>query len=332
MKKSNWYKRKLRALLFATIMVLSVAAEKAYAADASYEAWYDTTITVPGQPVQKGKLHTYFDGKKTYSKQDDGSGNVSATVFEMPFDTTTPAYVKMIKGTPVGTKPLDGKTFECWQFKDQVMGRPTTNYFDESGHLYFQSILKYTGSDGNYEQRRTKQLIDQKADSFINDPAFKDQNASASTGVKAEQASTTESQPVKKEQSKTSAVVSPKLGSPERTALLDCLRYRDDMKKLADEWKIKKVIFFKVTNFVKDDWAYVAGNPGTPDGKKQLDPVSAVLHRQGGKWEFVDYLSDEIASADDANAAFKKWADRFVKDHKGCPREIFPAVFDPPTK
>jgi len=128
-----------------------------------------------------------------------------------------------------------------------------------------------------------------------------------------------------------SVVQIPKLGSPERTALLDCLRYRHDLKDLAVEWNIKKIIFFNVTNFVKDDWAYVSACPGTPDGKKQREPVSAVLHRVDGEWTFVDYISDDIASADNPNAAFKKWCNHFVKDHKSCPPEIFPTAFDAPA-
>ena len=123
------------------------------------------------------------------------------------------------------------------------------------------------------------------------------------------------------------ALQNPKLGSPERTALLDCLREDKIYKDLAKEWKIKKVIFFQVKNWVKDGWAYVQASPGTPDNKQNREPSEVVLHQVNGKWEIVDWVPDSIGPADNPDEAFKTWHEEFVKKHKGCPSEIFPKNF-----
>lgn len=119
----------------------------------------------------------------------------------------------------------------------------------------------------------------------------------------------------------------PKLGSPERKALLDTIRETDVMKGYAKEWKIKQVTFFDVRNFVKDDWAYVQAGPGTADHKQGREPSNYVLHRVGGKWTIVDMVPDDVAVADPPDAAFKTWHEDFCKKHKGCPPEIFPKTY-----
>lgn len=124
-----------------------------------------------------------------------------------------------------------------------------------------------------------------------------------------------------------SGVTRPKLGSAARTALLDALREDTAIQRLKNEWKVPKIVFYKVRNYEKNDWAYVSANPGTADQKHQLDPVNGVLRRVNSKWELVSYVSDEVASSEDPNAAFKKWCDDFVKAHTGCPRDLFPTNF-----
>ena len=124
-----------------------------------------------------------------------------------------------------------------------------------------------------------------------------------------------------------SELLSPKINSPERTALLDALRVTDPMKESAKEWKVPKVTFFDVSNWEKDDWAYVRARPGTLDQKHTTEPVQGVEHKVGGKWKWIDWVSDEIAPAEDPDGAFKKWHEEFCKTHKGCPSEIFPKKF-----
>ena len=46
-----------------------------------------------------------------------------------------------------------------------------------------------------------------------------------------------------------------------------------------------------------------------------------------GQWSFVDFVSDEIAPAEDPDAALRKWQKEFLREHLKCPTEIFPAKF-----
>ncbi|MBS1957273.1 MAG: hypothetical protein JST89_24005 [Cyanobacteria bacterium SZAS-4] len=119
----------------------------------------------------------------------------------------------------------------------------------------------------------------------------------------------------------------PKLGSAERTALLDCLRADKSTQGLNQLWKVKKVVFFDVTNRVKGGWAYVSAKPGTLDGKHKQDPVNVVLQQNGGKWKLIESVSDEVGPAENPDAAFKEWYTKFIASHKSCPVEIFPAHF-----
>ncbi len=123
------------------------------------------------------------------------------------------------------------------------------------------------------------------------------------------------------------SVQNPKGGSIERTALLDGLRATDAMKRNAADWKIPKVTFFDVRNFVDGDWAYVQARPATLDQKRTTEPIQGVEHRIGKKWQWIDFVSDEVNSAEDSNVAFKKWQADFLKLHKDCPKDIFPTKF-----
>ena len=161
--------RTLRYLLV-VLFAISVGAGTAFAATpATYEAWYDTVMTVPGQPVQKGKLHTYFDGKQQYSLQTDEHGNSSGTKFEIPFDSTLVDYMKLASAKSLGKKDIDGKSCEGWSYADQMMKRPTINWIDDSGHLYYQEQEKFTGTNGKWEQRRTKLLENPKGSDLTTD-------------------------------------------------------------------------------------------------------------------------------------------------------------------
>jgi len=119
----------------------------------------------------------------------------------------------------------------------------------------------------------------------------------------------------------------PTLGSAERTALLDCLRADKSTQGLNTLWKVKKVVFFDVTNRVKGGWAYVSAKPGTLDGKHKQDPVNVVLQQTGGKWKIIEFVSDQVGPAENPDAAFKEWHAHFISSHKSCPAEIFPAHF-----
>ncbi len=126
-------------------------------------------------------------------------------------------------------------------------------------------------------------------------------------------------------------VESPKFGSPERTALLNCLRGRQNIRDLASQWNVQKIVFFKVTNLVKNDWAFVSAIPGNNDGTKKNEPLNAVLRRTDGQWEFVVYAPALIATMDNPNESFKKWQNHFLMNHQACPADIFPATFYTPA-
>jgi len=146
--------------------VVSIGAARAE----TYEGWYDTEISVPGAPVQKGTLHTYWDGKFYYGKQKDGFGNISAMKWEMPMDSTNLAFMQGMKAKALGDKEIDGKKCQGWSYEDRMMKRPSENWLDDTGHLYYQKIEKYSGADGTYVQKRTDFKLNPKSSDLPTDP------------------------------------------------------------------------------------------------------------------------------------------------------------------
>ncbi len=119
----------------------------------------------------------------------------------------------------------------------------------------------------------------------------------------------------------------PAAGSLARKAILDGLRQDEVVRQLAAEWKAK-VIFTHVAIRQVGEWAWLVASPQTEDEKHIIEPLTSVMHGPGGRWKVVEYISDEVAPADDPEQAYQKWRAEFMKRHRECPFQIFPAKFD----
>lgn len=118
-------------------------------------------------------------------------------------------------------------------------------------------------------------------------------------------------------------VYAPKLGSPERKAIMDGLR-------LAVTPSVKQAVIFK-TQWIRSngEWAFLSGTPQKPNGKPLDyskteyaryihdgvfdDGFSAVMHRQGKRWRAVEW---QIGATDVA------WWDAWNRTR--APRALFP--------
>lgn len=151
-------------------LICAVAAQTAALAANTYEAWYDCVVNIPGSATQTSKLHTYYDGKKLYGKAVNSLGDKSTSVDKSIDDPSTVAHLKRIGATSIGKKQVKGKMCEGFSYKDALLGRPSVDWIDETGHLYHQQIEKYTGADGTYVQTRTKYIINPKSSDLTRDP------------------------------------------------------------------------------------------------------------------------------------------------------------------
>jgi SnoaL-like protein len=120
-------------------------------------------------------------------------------------------------------------------------------------------------------------------------------------------------------------VETPGKGSPLRTAILDGLRKTEPLRKLSQEWHAK-IVFTDVTIRRIGDWAWVSASPISEDNKNHFESVSGVMRQSKGEWQMVEFVSDEIAAADDPQQEFRKWQMQFAKKHQ-CPDAIFPVNF-----
>ena len=120
-------------------------------------------------------------------------------------------------------------------------------------------------------------------------------------------------------------VVTPKVGSPVRTQVLDAFR-----AKTKGILKGKKVVF-KVDHMKQlDDWVFFKGVGQNPDGSKLdyhgtefqkainddmfEDWCCALFHRSKGKWKVIDW------SWGGTDVSYDGWWDRH-----NAPRSIFPS-------
>lgn len=110
----------------------------------------------------------------------------------------------------------------------------------------------------------------------------------------------------------------------ENSALLDTLRASEPLKRLAEDWKTRKLHFGGVKTNIQKSWAWVEACPETADGKERFDTITVVMHQQKGAWKIVEWLPDEIVSAEDPAAAFAEWRAKFRRAHPFCPKKILP--------
>lgn len=146
--------KKVLLSMMSVICALSLAEVKALA-DGSYEAWYDASTSEPKSPVMPAKVHIFWDGKTFYSKTVNAMGDKFGFSVPIQIDPTATAYPKTFGGTALGTKTINGKVCEGYQFTDPIERKVTQNWLDDTGHLYYQLVNDNSGSNGKYEQTRT---------------------------------------------------------------------------------------------------------------------------------------------------------------------------------
>jgi len=118
-------------------------------------------------------------------------------------------------------------------------------------------------------------------------------------------------------------IVLPQPGTPLRQSIMDDLRAAEPTVSTQKEKK-QKIIFEKVTVRVAGEWAWVSVSPRTVDGQWQSEPLTGLLHRAGGHWQVVEYVGDEVASADEPQKAYAAWRMQLLKKNPKCPAELVP--------
>ncbi len=123
-------------------------------------------------------------------------------------------------------------------------------------------------------------------------------------------------------------VRTPSIGSAERAAIINALRFDFYLDKEAALKNPKKIIFVVKHLKVKDGWACVNVQP-IRDGKDEGEPRWKVLRLGDGGWEDVDYFSKLFPFASeeetlDALDMKKGTVEKLLVKLTGCPKEIFP--------
>ena len=118
-------------------------------------------------------------------------------------------------------------------------------------------------------------------------------------------------------------VLVPQPGTPLRQTILDDLRAAEPTASTVKE-KQQKILFDKVVLRVAGDWAWFSVSPRSQDGKWQSEPLTGLAHHSGGHWKVVEYVGDEVASANQPEAAFRKWRTELLKKHADCPPKLVP--------
>lgn len=123
-------------------------------------------------------------------------------------------------------------------------------------------------------------------------------------------------------------VRTPSIGSAERAAIINALRFDFYLDKEAALKNPKKIIFVVKYLKVKDGWACVNVQP-TREGKDEGEPRWKVLRQIEGGWEDVDYFSKLFPFTSeeetlDALDMKKGTVEKLLVKLTGCPKEIFP--------
>jgi hypothetical protein len=105
------------------------------------------------------------------------------------------------------------------------------------------------------------------------------------------------------------AAYTPEPGSAERKAIFDAMR------KLGDNpTRVFVVRYLKV----QDGWAWVTGDPQSPDNSSHFETESALLRNAGSGWKVLDQPCGE------GDCDFKKELARIRAAHPSAPVAIFP--------
>ena len=108
-----------------------------------------------------------------------------------------------------------------------------------------------------------------------------------------------------------------------RKEVLDGLRATQMFTNLSKEFH-SPIVFENVTLRVSGTWAWVVASPTWTEGKNKGEPVSCLMRNAGDKWVLVDQTGEEVALADNPEAAFNKWRLKILKTHGDVPPSLIP--------
>jgi hypothetical protein len=118
-------------------------------------------------------------------------------------------------------------------------------------------------------------------------------------------------------------VIAPQPGTPLRQTILDDLRAAEPTATTVKEKK-QKIVFEKVVVRVVGDWAWVSAEPRSADNKWRSEPLTGLMHHQGGRWKVVQYVGDEVSSSARPQVAYQAWRTDLLKKNPECPPELVP--------
>lgn len=159
-------------------IILAVSAQAAAFAEA-YEAWYEASTDSPKSTPIPAKVHTYYDGKKFYTKTKTALGDTIGYYVEVPQNPSMMDFAKDYDAKSLGVKIVKGKECHGLQFNDPLEKRLTENWYDDKGRLYYQIVNNSDG--GKYEQTRSDFKIDPETCSLPTDPDITSSNSSGET-------------------------------------------------------------------------------------------------------------------------------------------------------
>jgi len=107
------------------------------------------------------------------------------------------------------------------------------------------------------------------------------------------------------------APYTPAPGSPERKAIFDAMRSIGE-----DRTRVFVVKYLKVA----DGWAWMSGDPQSPDGASHFETESALLHKDGNSWRVMAQPCGE------GNCDWDSEMARIRKTFKQAPAGIFPST------
>jgi hypothetical protein len=116
------------------------------------------------------------------------------------------------------------------------------------------------------------------------------------------------------------AVYAPAKGSADRKAILDVLRAQ------AKSMSGLKVVFVVTHLKVGAGWAWVEAEPQSADGSQHYETMAGLLHRDRGRWRFVEGPPEWPVCEEDPDCADPaRYFRALARKHPGLPEGLFPA-------
>lgn len=110
----------------------------------------------------------------------------------------------------------------------------------------------------------------------------------------------------------------------DRNTLINAVINTEAIQALSRKWNQPATIP-SFRDSVVNAWAWIQVEAESADGRQHSDTMRGVMHRVQGQWKIVEWVSEDVAAAQDSQKAFQDWCSRFEQAHPRCPAEIFPS-------